>query len=294
MPLHVLISTHTTRHLRRTLLGLACQTRRPDSVVVSCDVDDRAIAELIEGCFAEFNLVGTVVQRPHTGGERLNQVRNNGLRALLLDGAADAAVVLLDGDVVLRSDALSLHEKLCSPRSLVLAYRHDLTEQQTESFDEQALRRGDDPIRTTQEQANRLAARAARYRRQLLWRRFGLGKPHKPKPLGGHMSFRLADAVAVNGFDERYGGYGRDDDDFGRRMYRSRCRPVMAIERIIAYHLFHPTRAPTDWGESSNARLFESGGPTRCEFGIVNPKPQPRTVSTVVRSARSPSEQPQA
>lgn len=289
-PVHVVISTHTTRHLRRTLLGLAAQHRRPDSVVVSCDNDDAAISDLVRVTLSESGLEGAVIQRPHAGVARLNQVRNNGLRWLHRHAPSESVVVILDGDCVLRSDALQHHAACCRPRTLVIAFRHDLTEPQTAGFDDEALARREPPVALPNDQLQRLAARARRYRRQAMLRRFGLTKPHKPKPLGAHMSFRLADAVAINGFDERYEGYGQDDDDFGRRMYQSGCAPVVAIDRIIAYHLYHPTRAPADWHGSPNARLFASASPVRCEFGMDNPRPQIEPRTFTIEPIGSPTE----
>ncbi|HRQ72549.1 MAG TPA: hypothetical protein PLU35_05935, partial [Phycisphaerales bacterium] len=90
--LHLLIATHTTRHLAPCLAALANQTRPPDTVTVSCDTDDHAIPELIRAVWplVADRLRGRslpvppirVVQRPHQGEARPAQVRNNALRAL--------------------------------------------------------------------------------------------------------------------------------------------------------------------------------------------------------------------
>ena len=44
-----IVSTHTTRHLRLTLLGLSLQSHRPNYLVVSCDNDAPEIAQALIG-----------------------------------------------------------------------------------------------------------------------------------------------------------------------------------------------------------------------------------------------------
>src|SRR5689334_3723791 len=97
--LHVVISTHTTLHLRRTLLGVRSQTQRADSVTVSCDTDSTDIGAVVEAGAAEFGMRIGLVQRPFQGQSRSGQVRNNGVRSIVDSGASDGDLLLfLDGD----------------------------------------------------------------------------------------------------------------------------------------------------------------------------------------------------
>jgi hypothetical protein len=145
--IHLAITTHTTRHLRRTLLGVAHQGRRPDSVTISCDNDLPEITELVKACSGEFG-AGlpdgiALVQRASIGQCALAQVRNNAVRAILDAGAGPGdAIIFHDGDCCPASDCTAVHERLLAGAELVNAYRVDLTEAQTEAFDEDAVRRG--------------------------------------------------------------------------------------------------------------------------------------------------------
>lgn len=272
--LHVIVSTHTARHLGTVLRALADQSRPPDLVVVTCDTDDGAI--LTEAEDSAGSLAGrlTVVQRGFTGKSRSSQVRNNGVRQLLADGAAaNAVLVFLDGDCAPARTSIAEHERLCQSGTLVIGFRHDLDQAQTE-----ALRTGLGDMSVSPEQRAALAVRERRYKRQALLRRFGLAKPHKPKLLSANFSVRLAEYATVNGFDERYEGYGQEDDDLGRRLYATGCRPRIALSETITYHQYHPTRAPGKWHASPNAGLFASGGPVRCVLGLDNPAAQPALV----------------
>src|SRR5215510_3147913 len=89
--IHLLIPTHTTRHLAACVASLALQRSLPASVVVSCDTDDPAIGRLLDETWPRVvaavrargrtgvpRLIHTF--RPHQGQARPSQVRNNGLR----------------------------------------------------------------------------------------------------------------------------------------------------------------------------------------------------------------------
>lgn len=283
--LYVVVPTHTTRHLRRTLLGITHQSRMPDRVVVSCDNDDPALHDLVRVCVNEFRFPITLVQRPYAGIARAGQVRNNAVRALtqIPESAADpnALVVFFDGDIIPAHDCLATHERLTAqPGTFVIGFRIDLTPEQTEQIDESAIRSGHDAAKPTSDQLALLKKRAARYTRQLWLRRLHLGKPHKPKLLSANFSVRLSDYLSINGFDERFEGYGQEDDDLGRRLYQHRLRPVLGIQHCRAFHQYHPTRAPGDWHASPLVRMLHAPAPTRCVLGLDNPREQtaPRTV----------------
>ncbi|MHC4710996.1 MAG: galactosyltransferase-related protein [Planctomycetota bacterium] len=272
---HLIIPTHTTRWLRRTLIGVAGLDAPPDSVTVTSDTDRPDIRQLLEQAADELGLALTLVCRPHQGTERLSQVRNNAIRMLLERGVSpDARLIFLDGDCVPQPDMVARHLGIGSRGDLVIAFRIDLTPAQTAAFDEEALLAGRPPITPTAGQFAALSRRHRRYRRQQQLRRLGLAKRHKPKPLGGHHSVTLAMCRAVNGFDEEFHTWGTEDDDFGRRVYAAGGTSVVAVRDIVVYHQHHPARAPDDWHDRPNARLFRKARPIRCTHGIETPLPQ--------------------
>ncbi len=293
-PVHVIIPTHTTRHLRLTLLGIACQSTAPASVTVSCDNDKDEIRDHLAEIAREFGFPITLVRREHQGMERLAQVRNNAVRmltgripaelggkpGLTLDEVdADPQLLFLDGDCFLERDAVAKHAQLAEEAELVIPFRVDTTKDQLEEFDEAKARRGEMPIAINDQQRRLLENRHRRYQRQQTIKRWPLIgdlliKPHKPKLLGGHHSVRLSSYLAVNGHDEEYHTWGTEDDDFCRRVYETGAESVIAIRQIDCLHLYHPTRNPGDWHERPNAERFKGNLPTRCAHGLDNPMPQ--------------------
>ncbi|MEK6702273.1 MAG: glycosyltransferase, partial [Planctomycetota bacterium] len=114
-PLVAVVITHTTRHLRRTLLGVAASARRADLVVVSCDGDTGELEACVRASAEEFAMDVTLVLRAHTGQSRSGQVRNNAVRAAMDAGMGDEArIVFLDGDCCPAVDCFARHEELGS------------------------------------------------------------------------------------------------------------------------------------------------------------------------------------
>lgn len=285
---HVILSTHTTLHLAACLRGFAGQSRAPDSLTLSCDVLSPEIARIALEFSASSLTPVLLVQRPHTGKARCAQVRNNAVRSLIAAAAPreDARLIFLDADTVPARDMVLGHEHLGGPRGLVSAFRVNLTPEQTERFDFDRLSRGEPPVPLSPEQARDLAARHTRYRRQLFWRRLGLGKPHKPRLIGGHFSVPLAAYLAVNGTDEAYEGYGQEDDDLARRLNRAGWLSVVAVRDLPVYHLHHPTRAPAAWDSAPGVVRFKQPAPNRSLLGIDNAAPQPPVSVWMCRKGR--------
>ena len=156
----------------------------------------------------------------------------------------------------------------------MIAYRIDLTPEQTAVFDERALMEKRRPVTVTARQWRGLRSRHRRYIRHEFLKKLKLTKRHKPKPLGGHHSVTLRIYREINGYDEEYHTWGTEDDDFGRRVYEAGGKAAIAVRDILVFHQHHPSRAPTDWHKRHNAELFKQKRPTRCEWGLDSPAPQ--------------------
>ncbi|QYK49542.1 MAG: hypothetical protein KF838_06740 [Phycisphaeraceae bacterium] len=295
---HLLIATHTTRHLDTCLASLSILSPLPDAVTVTCDVSSTEIEQLLDqvwprvcASIARSNRPPPPlfhVSRPHQGRARLNQVRNNGVRAILSHGGrSEDLLIVIDGDMALAPDAIESYQRhLENKADVVVPYRINLTEDAT------GLLTADLFLNTPQdaaalltpnsEQAQSLVARDARYKRQLWQKRWLplIGKRHKPKLLGGHHAVRLGPLIEINGYDEEYTGYGYDDDDLARRLHqRGGLRWAIAVASIPAFHLWHPTRAPASPTRAEGYTRFSRPDlPVRAVRGIENPidQPQPR------------------
>ncbi|MCA9299321.1 MAG: glycosyltransferase [Phycisphaerales bacterium] len=278
MGLHVVVPTHTTRHLHACVSSLLRQTRRPDHIVVSTDTDDPALGQAL-AAFSDAPCPILHVARARQSGPRLNQVRNNALRALDAIATDDDLVLVVDGDTMLECTAIEDHAS--SKADVVIPYRVMLDEATTSAlapglFEVPVGR--PDPWRETlmsEADASALRGRTSRYRRHVMLRRMRLGKRHKPKILGGHHAIRWRCLVAVNGYDERYVSWGWDDDDMALRLHMLGVRVEIAVDRIMAFQLWHPSRSPGSPIDAQHYAMFR----------------EPRRSPEAIRGLRHPLEQ---
>jgi len=282
--------------LQLCLVSLAHQSTSPASVVVTCDTDDPAIGQLLDQTKTAMGdrLPRIIyVSRTHTGIARLNQVRNNGLRALdtAVSPAGQDLIVLLDGDTMLASDAIERHIAAAQRGAeLVIPFRVNLDAETTDRIAINPLELPDLNELVSNTNAKKLAQRHRRYQRQLLLKRslprwLQVIKDHKPKVLGGHHAITVGVMRRINGYDEDYTGYGYDDDDITRRIYQLRphVRVSIAVQGCLSFHLWHPTRAPRQPVEARGYERFRRTDlPMSAESGWSSPGDQPEVCVRIV------------
>lgn len=275
LPVHLIISTHTTRHLETVLKGAFLLNPAPVTLSVTCDVDDPQIEDVVKSCSKQFNLCIFYTARKHHGIFRAAQVRNNGVRTLLENGHDNGLLLFTDGDMVLEPDAILKHSQLASDSDVIACERRNLSEKQTLELCNQISEGIPYQIRDLQHEEERLRKVDHKRRKHVLLKKIGLTKPGKPKVISCHFSIRFSAFMAINGFDEAYEGYGCEDDDLGRRAHKSGLKYCTGAADIKAYHLYHPSQAAGHWADNPGSKRFmESSWQPRCEQGIDNPLSQ--------------------
>lgn len=272
-PVIVYLVCHQTKYLDVVLAGLARQTRRPDVVVVSCDVDRADIGELVERWQPRVGVPVAWLRRGHHGVARCSQVRNNAARYVIRDlGITEGRLIQLDADMLAAPTLVERHEALGREADLVYPYRADVPKQESEALTGEAVLAGNAMPSLSREMEAKLAKRDRRYRRQLFFRRLGLGPLHKPKLLGSNWSASIRVWREINGFDEHFQGWGFLDDEFARRAARAGFRCAPACATVIGFHLWHTTRQPAGpMTDNPNYRRFVRRDlPVRAEKGLEN------------------------
>ena len=227
-------------HLRLLVAALAAQTRVPDELVVADDGSDAATVAALAKFLPAGGIPARVV-RQEKDGYRLAAARNLAIRA-----ATGDYLLFLDCDVVPLPDAVAVHERQAAPRRLLAGHRALLDEAATKALFAAvpAPAEADWELAWRSADMRELETAARLFARHAALRRWHLARPHKPKLIGCHFSLFREDVERVNGFDENFVGWGYEDDDFARRLYRSGVEPRSAIAAARAVHLWHPTLAP--------------------------------------------------
>ncbi len=273
-PVIVLLGAHQTKYLDLVYAGLARQTRKPDLIVTSCDTDVPEIGEIARVWAPLVGVPIAWVRRKHHGIARLNQVRNNAARYVIDDlGLTRGRLIQLDADMIATPTLVERHVEFGRTAELVYPHRVNLTREESESLDARRVLAGEQMPALSQDAAAELAQRQRRYRRHLIYRRLGLAPLHKPKLLGGNWSASIELWRAINGFDEHFQGWGFDDDEFARRAARAGARCAIAVNDIIAYHLWHPTRQPSGRmsDNPNHPRFVRKDLPIAADRGLRNP-----------------------
>lgn len=285
MSVHLIITTHTTRHLEAVLKATSLLSPPPTTVSITCDVDKPEIKQLAQACADQFGIAIYYTAREHHNIFRAAQTRNNGVRTLMKQGHSDGRLIFIDGDMILCRDAIQKHIDLGERFDTIACERYNLTEAQTPAISDTLLKEGRFPeIQMPQEELQRLLKIDKKRKKNLLLKRFGLTKPAKPKLISCHFSIPIEAFIELNGFDECYQGYGCEDDDLGRRSHKHGLRYGTAASAIPAYHLYHPTQANQNWAENPGSKRFQNE-PWKvcCEHGLSNPYAQHAPVIEILK-----------
>jgi glycosyltransferase involved in cell wall biosynthesis len=249
-------------HLRLALESIACQrtTRRLEVVVAddgSGDETPQVVAQFAQR--APF----PVKWFTHAhAGYHVSRCRNAGARA-----ASAQHLLFFDGDCILPPEHIETHLRAYRPGCVTSGYCVRLPEATSRQFTVDCVRRGD---------FQRLAPVSELRRLRLLhWKAWWytlIGHPTKPAFRSTDFSLARSDFERCNGFDERFRGWGGEDDDLGRRFRTAGLQFISMLNRTRVYHLWHPpaTSKAARWRDGSNiAYLHRPIRLTRCVAGLV-------------------------
>ncbi len=253
-------------HLRCCLASLERCRRDFHEVIIADDgSDESTVAQVRE----LVNVTGFPVRHvwQPKDGFRLSANRNNGIRA-----ATGDHLLFIDCDFVLLPGAVRNHVDAARPGRFTAAYCKYLPERPSlELLDR--LPKSAQLEATYESLPNRPIVRA---HQKFIWytilNRLGLAGPRKLR-CSSHFSISRRDMEAINGFDERFQGWGGEDEDMALRMMLARYRPFSIIPRARTLHVWHsPELGGKHWSTGSNVDYLKRSGVTaRCEKGLFQP-----------------------
>ncbi len=257
----LIVSTYNWKEaLALTLRSIAAQTVLPDEVVVADDGSREDTGATIRKMAVDFP-VPLIHVWQEDAGFRLARVRN-----LAIAASSGDYVIFVDGDVILHPRFLADHLALIRPGTHLQGGRLNAS---------------------PEESARLLAGGAPRFSPFMpgrFKRKHALRLPwlaaHKARTadggqvMGVNMGMWRSDLDRVNGFDDNYEGWGREDDDIAWRLKHAGIvrRPLRFAG--LAIHLWHDTRWPDGVPPTEvlpNDRFFNqtlATKATRCERGL--------------------------
>jgi glycosyltransferase involved in cell wall biosynthesis len=238
--------------LRSTL----AQSEAPLEIIVADDGSTEETARLVE-CFRSTAKTPVVHVWQEDLGFRAAASRNRAIAA-----AKGEYIIIIDGDMLLHRDFVADHSRLARKGTFIQGSRVLLSASNTE----RRLEAENTSFSVfEQEVSNRknalhlplLAALLARPTRELKGIR------------SCNMSFFRDECIRVNGFNEEFTGWGREDSEFAARLINSGILRRNVRFSAIAAHLWHHENPRQSLPH--NDRLLEeaiTGGLTFCPNGI--------------------------
>ena len=204
------------------------QTRLPDEIIVADDGSGQETAEAVD-----FIKRRTTVPVKHSwrpdDGFRAAESRN---RALAM--AKSDYIILIDGDMLLDASFIADHLKLARKGRLIQGSRVILTEAHTQEI------LADSTLPDLSLWSRGIEKRLSALRCRLLSALAAKNGSQKHRGIKTcNMGFFRADALAVNGFDNHFVGWGREDSEFVARCYHNGMQRHNLKFAGIAYHLWH-------------------------------------------------------
>lgn len=268
----VLVTTfRRPRHLSLVLESILLQrnVRRDFEIVVADDGSADDTEDVVTSFAAHADVPVRFTTQAHDGF-RLARVRNNAARL-----ARGRYLLFIDGDCVMPPGHLAAHDRRRRPGAALLGYCARLSEAASRHLMPENLAVANVASMVSHDEARLLAQRHRRARWHSLIRH-----PTKPRLAGGDFGVWRSDFESVNGFDERFVGWGQEDDDLGLRLRAAGVRLDSILDLTQSLHVWHATdpTATSRWRDGGNVAYFHRRGRlTACRSGL-----QPRGIDDVI------------
>jgi len=260
----VLVTTYRRpRHLALVLESIALQRAGGTTleVVVSDDGSADGTEQVVRDFAAHAPFPVRFTTQPHRGF-RLARVRNEAARL-----ARGDYLIFLDGDCAIPRHHVAAHVARRRRGTALLGYCARLPEATSRLLVPENLSLTG--LADHVPHAER-AGLARRHRKA--WWYAALRHPTKPRLAGGDFGVWRDDFRRVNGFDERFVGWGQEDDDLGLRLRAAGVRLESILDRTFSLHVWHETdpTATTRWRDGPNVAYFARRGRlSACRHGLV-------------------------
>ena len=227
----LLISTYNwPEALKLCLDSLVSQTMYPHEVLIADDGSRRDTAELIHAFQDSFRIPVKHIWHEDDGFQ-LSKIRNKAI----LECSSDY-IIQIDGDIIMERHFIEDHIRFAKKNSVVVGSRSSLSEPYTQGL----LASG---ILPSKKELDRNSNNFFNSKRipaltPLLAYYRTTGK-NKYYAKGCNMAFWLEDMLAVNGYDESFVGWGREDSDLIVRLLTKGCFLRRLKMSGIQYHIYH-------------------------------------------------------
>jgi glycosyltransferase involved in cell wall biosynthesis len=254
-------------HLALVCAALSRQSARGRFEVIFCDDGSGPeTGAIIARFIAQSGIPSRHLRQEHQGFRKC-RILNQGLRE-----AHGAVFIFLDGDCVPHRDYVLDHLDHQEAGRFLAGRRVELGPKISASLDEACVREGYFDFPRPSLIFSAVRGETEFLNRSVRWpwapvRRW-LGMERVADMKGCNYSLPRAALEAINGFDEEYEGYGREDTDVELRLQNLGYRIKSLKGLALQFHVWHPRR---EFIPANDTRIEEvrRTGRVRCERGLV-------------------------
>jgi glycosyltransferase involved in cell wall biosynthesis len=227
MSISLIITTYNRPEaLLLVLKSIECQIHPPSEVIIADDGSDERTKNLIFGFNSQSNL--EIIHSFHEDLDfRAAESRNKAISISKSD-----YIILVDGDTILHPEFIVDHLKNAKFGFFIQGSRALLTEKKTKDVIKRQQLFFDFFSRGLNNRLNSIHS-------NLLSKFFSVKDNHLKGIKTCNMSFFRKDCISVNGFNNEFKGWGREDSEFVVRLLNKGVNRKTLKFSAIQYHLWH-------------------------------------------------------
>jgi glycosyltransferase involved in cell wall biosynthesis len=243
-------------YLDRVLQAVSSQSSHPDEVLLADDGSDPPTKEVFAAWAARHPISSAHLWQEHQGFRRA-RILNEAIAK-----ARSEYLVFLDGDTVPHPEFISDHRRLLRKQAFIQGHRALLKQHGAAWF-------GLHEFKTDRRRAlwrGQLQGIKQAYRWPRPWRKIR-------RDLHGVRGCNLAiwreHLIKVNGYNEAFVGWGREDSELAARLMNSGVQRLDVRGWALCFHLWHPPASRTSL--ATNDELLAQArktATTRCALGL--------------------------
>ena len=242
--------------LELVLMSAFAQNELPDEIIIADDGSGEATRLLIEK-MQKISPVPLLHAWQEDDGFRLSRSRNNAIKISNME-----YIIVVDGDMILSNNFIHDHKNNATKNTYIQGSRVLMSSELSENILFQKriqISLFDRGIK------NKLNAIRCVYLSRLL---SIFSKQNLSRVRGGHFSLFREDIYRVNGFDETFTTWGREDSEFVARLLNAGIKRRNMKFLAIMYHIFHNEGKSSD---ENDLKLEETikNKKTWCNYGLV-------------------------
>jgi glycosyltransferase involved in cell wall biosynthesis len=230
------ISTYNwPQALNLCLLSVMAQKVLPDEVIIGDDGSTEETKALIDKFKNEFPMPLIHVWQPDEGFQ-LARIRNKAIAASTGD-----YIIQVDGDLILHPDFIADHVDFAKKGSFVTGSRVMLKE----DLSAQLLKSGSIKVNLFSEGIkNKSNGYRVKFLRNYMASRYRAHDMYYMR--GCNMAFWREDLIMVNGYNEEFTGWGREDNEVAVRLINSGIKKRIIKFAAVVFHIYHPEKSRGD------------------------------------------------